>query len=433
MQVGLGQQIEQSQRLVMTPELRQALAILQMNTLELSLFIGRELVQNPLLESPDPPREREMAERRESPFGREIQAEGPTLQEHLELQLGLALSDGLRRSVGRYIIGNIDDKGYLRSDPAEIAAATGVGEEIVGEVLATIQSFDPPGVGARDLAECLRIQLCRQGKLTPHLERILEDHLPDVAAGRLHRIAQRLKVTVGEVQAMVDRLKELAPKPGTPFGREGDNRPILPDVIIEQIDGEYLVLVNDGLLPRLTINRTYRHILNEEGAPGEAKAYVEERLHSALSLIRAIEQRRLTLHKVVSAIVERQRPFLEQGLAGLKPMTLRDVALKTGVHESTVSRSVAGKYAQTPRGIFELKFFFGSGVRTATGEEKATAGAIKPLIRQLIDGEDKHHPLSDQQIAESLHEQGIPLSRRTVAKYREELGIPPTAQRRRYR
>ncbi|MZP29382.1 RNA polymerase factor sigma-54 [Heliobacterium undosum] len=490
MRVGLGQQIEQSQKLVMTPELRQAIAILQMNTLELSLFVEQELAQNPLLEAVDSPIEGVAGERpspeslspdrerhQETPdrgapggdapeqamfdpvegkgdlfnreagvpelrrrddvdpaaaFERETPAEGPTLQEHLESQLRLAVSDGLRRRVGEYIIGNIDERGYLRMAPAEITAAVAVEEEVVREALETVQSFDPPGVGARDLAECLRIQLRRQGQSTPQLERILEEHLPDVAAGRLHRIAQRLKVTVGEVQAMVDRIKELDPKPGVAYGGERDNRPILPDVIVERVDGEYVILIHDGALPRLTVNRTYRRILHEEGAAAEAKQYVEDRLNAALSLIRAIEQRRSTLHKVVTVIVEWQRPFLEQGLSGLKPLTLRDVAMRAGVHESTVSRSVAGKYAQTPRGLFELKFFFGSGVRTATGEEKAASGTIKPLIRQMIDREDKHHPLSDQQIAEALNEQGIPLSRRTVAKYRDELGIPATTQRRRY-
>ncbi|MBM7868238.1 RNA polymerase factor sigma-54 [Heliobacterium gestii] len=466
MRVGLGQQIEQAQRLVMTPELRQAIAILQMNTLELSIFVEGELAQNPLLETLEVPSEGEtetresfdpallrdpVPERAEladrsydggesrrrddvepSRFERETPALGPSLQEHLELQLRLAISDGLRRRVGEYIIGNIDEKGYLRITATEIAAAASVGEKIVREMIETIQSFDPPGVGAGDLAECLRIQLSQQGRLTPHLERILAEHLPDVAAGRLHRIAQRLKLTVGEVQAMVDRIRELDPKPGVGFGGERENRPLLPDVIIEKVDGDYVILVNDGALPRLTVNRTYRRILQEEGSAREAKQYVEDRLNSALSLIRAIEQRRLTLYKVVSVILEWQRPFFEQGLTALKPLTLRDVAQQAGVHESTVSRSVARKYAQTPRGLFELKFFFDHGVRTAVGQENPASGAIKPLIRQLVEAEDKRHPLSDQKIAEALCERGISLSRRTVAKYRDELGIPATTQRRRY-
>ncbi|MBC9784283.1 RNA polymerase factor sigma-54 [Heliobacterium chlorum] len=476
MPVGLGQYMEQTQKLIMTPDLRQAITILQLNAIELSTYIEQEMTQNPLLElseqSGDKEERIDTAEANLDTYEQGEQGQGddekaapdwqeflqrdfapglglggtspekhydyflneaPTLQEHLSEQLHMADLDDAQRRIGEYIIGNIDEQGYFRLPLDEVAAALRYPEGDVQEVLQLIQSFDPPGVAARDLAECLRIQLIQKEMLTPQLDRIVKEHLSDLAAGRLSRVAQKLKLPTGQVQDLVDIVKSLDPKPGRKFSHGKDVRYVLPDVVVEKMDGEYVILVNDITAPRLKVNGTYRSLLQQETPQDpETRKYVEQKLNSAIWLIKAIEQRRLTLHKVVDCIVELQRDFLERGLPFLKPLNLKDVADSVGVHESTVSRAIAGKYVQTPRGVFELKFFFGSGVKNKRGEAKTSAESIKGLIRKMVDEEDAYQPYSDQQIADALSARGIKISRRTVAKYRDEMGLLATPQRRRY-
>ncbi|MFS8640482.1 MAG: RNA polymerase factor sigma-54, partial [Symbiobacteriaceae bacterium] len=263
----------------------------------------------------------------------------------------------------------------------------------------------------------------------PLVPEIIRHHLEDLAAGRIPRIAERLGVDCAAVQAAADAIRALDPKPGRRFGGGEQPRYVVPDVFVERVGSEYVVIVNEAPLPRLIVSPHYRRLL--ETADGQTRRYVEERIQSALWLIKSIEQRRLTLLRVTEAIVRFQRDFFDRGPRYLRPLTLRDVAQAVGVHESTVSRATSGKWAQTPRGMFELKYFFSSGVQMGCGEGVA-AEAVKRMIADLIRQEDPSRPLSDQALAEALAAQGIRIARRTVAKYREEMGVPNSGQRRRY-
>ncbi|MGB9792170.1 MAG: RNA polymerase factor sigma-54 [Thermacetogeniaceae bacterium] len=330
-------------------------------------------------------------------------------------------------------MGNINDQGYLQISLEDAQRMCGYPLPAIENVLRIIQSFDPPGVGGRDLAECLLIQLDQRGQRTPLVEKLVRFFLHDLAHGRLQKIANALGVTLQEVQALADLIKSLDPKPGRNFSRPGDTRYIIPDVVVEKVGDDYVVIVNDVCVPRLVINKTYQTLLKQKGSCDPATAqFIENKLKSAIWLIRSIEQRRLTLHRVVQCIVENQRDFLERGVKYLKPLTLKQIAGVAGLHESTVSRTIANKYIQTPQGVFELKFFFSSGVAGAQDGEMFSAESIKRLLKELIENEDSCNPLSDQQLCELLQARGINIARRTVAKYRQELGIPPVRQRKRF-
>jgi RNA polymerase sigma-54 factor len=264
------------------------------------------------------------------------------------------------------------------------------------------------------------------------VEKVVEHHLEDLAKGRINHISAQLGISPREVQEIADLIRSLNPKPGNEFGSLNDIRYIIPDVIVERVNNEYVVLVNDTAVPRLGLNNTYHSLLtNHEVNDSEARKYLEGRLNSAAWLIRSIEQRRLTLYRVASCIVNIQAEFLERGVKYLKPMNLRQVAEIVGVHESTVSRATANKYIQTPQGVFEMKFFFTSGVEDETGS-RFSSQSIKRMIKDLIEAEDTSSPLSDQKLASILKQKGIPVSRRTVAKYRSEAGLATTSQRKRY-
>ncbi|MCW2277710.1 RNA polymerase factor sigma-54 [Heliophilum fasciatum] len=449
MSFGFGLALEQSQKLMITQGLRQALAVLQMNTQELIGHVEQELLVNPLLEQdPLPPSDapepdffpvdgafrgmtgwREVAE---APDYENVITEEPSLFDFLTTQLHIAVPNGRECRIGEYLIGNIDDNGYLQCSISEATAALHVCEEEVARVLQIVQTFEPAGVGARSLAECLRIQFDQLGMLNPDLETFLHDHLEDLAAGRMTVIAKKLRLPVSEVQALAEAIRQMEPRPGRRFSRAGDVRMQRLDVMIERVAGEYVILVNDRDIPRIAVNSAYRSIYREAGKDDpDTKKYMEERYQAALGLIRSIEQRRLTLYKVVQTLVELQRDFFEQGLHALKPLNLLHVAERIGVHESTVSRAVANKWAATPWGTFELKMFFGSGVGQHCGGDMVAAESVKRTIREIVATEDTRQPLSDQRIAEQLQAQGINISRRTVAKYRDELGILGSTQRRR--
>ncbi|EGW37102.1 RNA polymerase factor sigma-54 [Desulfosporosinus sp. OT] len=466
MRLGYGLSIEQTQKLIMTPELRQAITILQLSALDLATYVEDQLLENPLLETQEeimnskedaePPvaeesiadekwdvdwqdyfqdqdenrvrQERVVVEdkQRFDPFI----ASAPTLLEHLLEQLHVQkVSASL--SVAEYIVGNLDDNGCLTLSLEDIARETNVSLETAEEALALVQTLDPLGVGARNLEECLRLQLPLLGNYPPEFPEFLK-HLEDLAAGRLQRIAHALKISLCQVQEMADLVRKLDPKPGLRFSTPGEVRYVVPDVVIEEIGGEFIILVNDITVPRLGINKAYRDVLShEEGT--DTRKFVEQKLNAAAWLIRSIEQRRLTLYKVANAIVKWQTEFLRYGTRHLRPLTLRDIAEEIGVHESTVSRATSHKYVQTPRGIYEFKFFFANSMgRGHNNDSSITTEEIKLALRDIITSENPKNPYSDQKIAELLKAKDMGISRRTVAKYRDELGIGATTVRKRY-
>lgn len=363
---------------------------------------------------------------------REDVAEPVTLQDYLRMQLGmLELSDEERR-IGEAIISYIDDDGLLSVETQQIADMLGVDLQEVERVLKIIQeSFDPVGVGARDVRECLLIQLKARGEEESLAARIIRDHFEDLLQNRVPKIAKELGVEINDVLNAIEQIKTLNPRPGNGFGGSARQREIVPDVIVQEIDGEYRVILNDEGMPRLRVNQRYLEMLkNKESLPPETRKWLENYWRRAVDLLKMVEQRNQTVKKITEAIIKVQREFLEKGPKYLKPLTLKEIADMVGVHESTVSRVINGKYVQTPLGVFELKRFFSTGLETETGRA-ASATSVKEMIREMIESEDPANPLSDSEIAERLAERGIKIARRTVAKYRAELGIPPSSQRKR--
>ncbi len=466
MRLGYGLSLEQTQKLIMTPELRQAITILQLSALDLSTYVEEQLLENPLLENTEestdskgeaePPvveenpaddkwevdwqdyfhdqdekrvrQERVVAEDKQKfdPFT----TAAPTLVEHLLEQLHVQKFEG-SLDVAEYIVGNLSDNGYLTLSLEDIAREMNVPLAKVEEALAVVQNLDPLGVGARNLEECLLLQLTLLPDYPPELPEFL-GHLNDLAAGRLQRIAQTLKISLSQVQELADLVRKLDPKPGRRFSGPGEVRYVVPDVVIEEIEGEFIILVNDITVPRLGINKAYRDALSQDEGT-DTRKFVEQKLNAAAWLIRSIEQRRLTLYKVADAIVKWQSEFLRKGIHYLRPLTLRDIAEEIGVHESTVSRATAHKYVQTPRGIYEFKFFFANCMgRGSQNDSGVTTDVIKLVLRDIIASENPKNPYSDQKLADLLKAKDMKISRRTVAKYRDELGIASTSVRKRY-
>jgi RNA polymerase sigma-54 factor len=459
----------------MTPALQHAIQLLHLSTVELQEVIQRELLENPLLEetpatseasegpagpqalaSPEPvPVEALMREERQTddlPFdltatvfghhderslvAQEEHEDRPfenlvrttsSLADHLDEQLRLATDDPRARLIGTAIIGNLDDDGYLRAELQQIAAPCAVSVEEVEKVLATVQGFDPPGVAARSLQECLLIQLRADPHPDPVSVEIVEQHFEDLSRRRYPDIARALKLPLDRILESIEEIRGLEPKPGRRFGR-ADVRYIAPDVSVHKVGNNYEVILNEDGLPRLRVNALYRSLLR--GSGGEHRQYVEQKIRSAQWLIKSIDQRQRTLRNVTQSVVEFQREFLDKGLASLRPLSLRQVAEDIGMHESTISRVTTNKYIQTPQGLFELKFFFHSGIATANGA-MASSVAVKKMIRDLLATENPAAPLSDQQVVQALQRLGLVIARRTVAKYREELGALPSHQRRR--
>ncbi len=479
-----------SQQLVMTPQLRQAIKILQVSRQELEELVAQELQENPALEedveeiSPSAER-KERTEDGEGPAeaewpelsNREITEEvgaadklsdidwkeylqnysndwsaasmetappddddeerrpwlenlarrSTSLMDHLLWQLRL---DGLpeeEQQIAVELLGSLDDDGYLTAEIEDIAFETRNDFDTVERVVRRIQQLDPAGVGARNLRECLLLQIRALGKEDSVAYRIVHDHLDLLESKKFDRIARELGISVEEVVNATHFIATLEPKPGRNFG-EDETRYVIPDVFVHKVGDELVVTLNDDGLPRLRVSSYYRRVLHENGAE-EAKRYIQEKLRSAAWLIKSIHQRQRTLYLVTQSIVRFQRAFFEHGISHLKPLVLKDVAMDVGMHESTVSRATANKYVHTPQGTFELKFFFTSSLQTADGDE-VSAESVKERIREIIAREDPRRPLSDQQIAKLLAQENIAIARRTVAKYREMMGVLPSSKRR---
>jgi len=469
-----------SQRVVMTPLLQQAIQLLQLSTLELQEVVQKELLENPLLEevptenpeTPEasapgetptptaptaevqplepPPVDRERGtddlpfdltavmfddheerslvaqeDRDELPFENMVRSVS-SLTDYLDEQLRFAVEDAAVRRIGNEIIGNLDEDGYLRAEVSEIAERCQVSVEEVEKVLALVQAFDPSGVAARSIQECLLIQLKSDPNPDPVSVEIVEQYFEDLSKRRYPDIARALKLSLDRVMESVEEIMGLEPKPGRRFGGS-DSRYIIPDVVVHKMGSEYVVVLNEDGIPRLRVNSLYRSLLRSSG--DEARAYVEQKLRSAVWLIKSVDQRQRTLRKVTQSIVKFQREFLDKGLPYLRPLSLRDVGEDIGMHESTISRVTTNKYVETPQGLFELKFFFHSGIASGTGEMVSSV-SVKKMIQDLLANEDPSKPLSDQEVAQILKGRGLVIARRTVAKYREELGILPSHQRR---
>jgi RNA polymerase sigma-54 factor len=473
-------QMKLAQKLVMTQHLQLAIKLLQLNQLELQDRIAQEIEENPMLEespeaaigaletgagipeepmptvpqAPEQPRTEEpgpmeefdwdalledrsevgfsFSEEKEAFAYENILAKNESLYDYLLWQLSVSDLNEQERSIGYQLLGNLDERGYLAISLEEVAALEEVPIELVEEVLAEVQRFDPPGVASRDVRECLSIQL----ELLPKLDedkrelclQVIEDHFADLERKNYQEIAKRLKLSSQEVMELVEMIRFLEPFPGRGWSNEPPQY-IIPDVYITKVDGEYKVILNDDGLPKLRVSKLYRRLLkNKDETSKDTKSYLKDKLNSALWLIKSIDQRQRTIYKVACSILKFQREFFDKGIACLKPLVLKDVAEDIQMHESTVSRASTNKYMHTPQGVFEIKYFFHSGIDSGDGSS-VSSRLVKDMIRKFIEGEDTRRPLSDQKLVSLLEKEHIQIARRTVAKYREELGIASSQQR----
>ena len=489
MKPGLGQYTQLKQELKINPRLYQAMDLLYMPLLDLQNHLKQELLNNPFLdmveadeeddenddgeiqEEQNPETEAEKEEkgeidweeilldgfdaggRREEHEEREyyepVTVDTRDLADHLRDQVTLLDLNGRQMYMAEEFIGNINEDGYLACGLEKIVE--GVNESIqkvleetdhedrelppytmsdAEEMLGVVQSLDPPGVGARDLRECLMLQLREAGLEHSVPYRLVRDCFDELIAHRWSEISKRFGISPTDVQKAADEIAKLDPKPGLVYSDASDNY-IIPDLIVDKIDGKYFVFLNDANLPRLKLSKAYQEIARDKKKfDGENKEFISNKLNSANWMIQAIEQRRQTMLKVMNYIVERQREFFEKGVQYLKPLTLREVAEVISMHESTVSRVTNEKFVQTPRGVLPLKFFFSSGLSTTAGEDVSARG-IKAQIQKLVADEDPKHPLTDQAIVNILKETGVQIARRTVAKYRDQLGVLSARMRKR--
>jgi RNA polymerase sigma-54 factor len=467
-----------SQRLVMTPSLQQAIKLLQMSRLELQEVLTQEVVENPVLEEQDElaepeaaadserqtedappsdaaaPAEKERDSFEEIDFNsyfedyldsaynpRQYQEEPEEfslenvltrpegLPEHLSWQLSMSEATPAVREIAAYLAGNVDEDGYLQVSREEIRAAHYENEAEVEAAIALLRSLDPPGVGAFDLPDCLLLQLKSLGIENPLIETIIREHWPAFMNRQFAPLAKTLGVGLSEIQAAFEIIKNLEPKPGRKYSSDRTIY-VEPDVFVRKISDEYVIQLSEDGLPKLRISAAYRKLLRSgNGAIGtEAANYLKDKMRSAIWLIKSLDQRQRTIYKVADSIVRHQRAFLDHGIEHLRPLVLRDVANDIGMHESTVSRVVSNKYIHTPRGLFPMKYFFHSGIDSSTGDDVSSL-SIKNKISRIVQDEDGRHPHSDARIMQKLRAEGIQIARRTVAKYREELRIPSSSQR----
>ena len=453
MKLGYELTIEQTQKLSMTPELIQAIQILQFSNQELTDYVQNELLENPVLEAEKTYEAQEVDIRekiREADYEEEsfrqweyspdndedytyeqYVSEEETLTDYLLMQLQFSRLRDTKAAIGRYIIEAIDDNGYLTVSVQEISEALHVSVETVEETLNFIQTFDPTGVAARNLRECMIIQLAAKGLLTDEIEYIIENLLEELADNKISYIAKKMGMKNQEIQQIADLIRSLEPKPGRMFSSGETVRYVVPDIFVEKVNGEYVVTNNDTSMPKLMVSSYYNKLSAEADKDEELSKYLNDRFNAAVWLIKSIEQRKHTIFNVASAVVRYQQDFFDKGEKYLKTLTLKQIAEEVGVHESTVSRSINGKYMQSPRGVFELKYFFSSGVSGSDGTG-VSSNSIKSIIREIISGEDPKKPYSDQDMVEILKQKNIDISRRTVAKYREGMNILSSSKRRRF-
>ena len=460
----------------MTPSLQQAIKLLQLSKLELQEVLNQELLENPLLEElaeenkpeeGDPPEQKtaeeeakteEAADKEKDSFDEidydayfqdyieygynprmneehdEFPIENtltrpPNLADHLTWQLSMSDASPAIKAIGLFIIGNIDEDGYLRASLEEIAASGPYPAQEAEEALKRVQSFDPIGVGARDLRECLLLQLRHLEIENELVELIIRDRWDDFMNRHFVQIAKSLGIEMKALEVIVDVIKHLDPKPGRKYNNE---RAIYvePDVYVYKVSDEYVIVLNEDGMPKLRINGSYRQMLNhiDSKQDGETVNYIKDKIRSAVWLIKSLDQRQRTIYKVAESIIKHQKEFLEKGIDFLRPLVLRDVADDIQMHESTVSRVVSNKYMHTPRGLFLMKYFFHSGIDSEFGEDISSL-TVKKKIQGFIDAEDPRKPLSDSKIMKILNDEGINIARRTVAKYRDELNIPSSTDR----
>ncbi len=483
MALDLRLQVKLSQQLVMTPQLQQAIKLLQLSRAELLDVVTEELAENPLLEeggdvkdeleqeavavageeisdTVEPPPEQEVKgesegmedidwetylegysigntdardnyeDIEERPSYESLLTKKESLYDHLIWQLSLSAFDEQQRIIATEIIGNLDDAGYLQASPEEVAATLKADLEVVADVLDMVQQLDPAGIACKNLQECLLLQLERLDLEESLAAEILRDCIAELEGRKYPQIAKKLQVSVEDVLAAAKLISGLDPRPGRLYNTE-DVHYIVPDIFVHKVGDEYIVTQNDEGLPNLRINSFYRNALTDsDSVDKQAGEYIQEKMRSAVWLIKSIHQRQRTIYKVTKSIVKFQRDFLDYGIEYLKPLVLRDVAEDIEMHESTVSRVTTNKYVQTPQGLFELKFFFNSGINTADGDAVASE-SVKSRIKEIIAGEDPKKPYSDQKIVALLKDKDINIARRTVTKYREMLGIGSSTERKR--
>jgi len=465
-----------SQKQVLTPGLVQMVSVLALNRLELREMINQEITENPMLEvlgddgvvsenytdetfvkeetekvpeteGANPFDEFDFAsfytkyldtaaanggsnerEDSEKPSFEKFLSSTQNLADHLLWQLSVSICSEQVRKIAEMIIGNLDENGYLTETLEAIAENNGFTMDDVEEALAVVQEFDPPGVGARDLRECLLLQLKLVDPQNTLAQQVISDHLKSLQNNQLREIARALNRPVEAVKKAVETVKRLDPRPGLRYNKT-EPRLVEPDVQFRKVDGEWEAFLNDDDLPQLRLSPVYRRLLARDAADRDVRNYVKERFTAAVQLMKNIEQRKHTIVRVCQSILRRQRDFLDYGVDHLKPMMIKEVAEEVGVHPSTVSRAVANKYAHTPQGVYELRYFFSESVNGPQGAEMSLM-SLKRRVKKMIEEEDAKHPLTDEQIAKRLDEEGIHVTRRTVAKYREDLRIPSTHQRR---
>jgi RNA polymerase sigma-54 factor len=335
-----------------------------------------------------------------------------------------------QRAIAELVIGNIDDYGYLKATVEEMEASTQIPQAKIAEVLKTIQTFDPPGVGARDLRECLMLQLERAGRQESLEYRIVRNHMDALGKRRIPEIARGTGCTIEEAQEAMGRIGRLEPRPGRAFLPDA-NQYVLPEVFVQKAGDDYIVTTNDEHIPHLRISNIYKDLMSQGGNTAEVKNYIREKIRAGKFLIKSLHQRQQTILNIGKQIVKRQREFMDKGVSHLKPLIMAQIAEAVGVHETTVSRAVSGKYMQTPQGVFEMKYFFTGGLQTASGENVSNT-SVKDMIAEIFKNEEPAKPLSDHEVVKMLSEKGIVIARRTVAKYRLELNILPSNLRKVY-
>lgn len=466
----LAQTQQQRMQMVLAPQLRQSLEMLQVPVLELQSLIQQEIQQNPTLEeqaSETQDRveveslENEKEDNSEIDFDKEFEvlaklddewreyfqqsqsiqrytaddeakrqffldslSQSETLQDHLLSQLNYAELQGDDRQIAEMLIGSVNDEGYLTASLDEMVETGGFDRDHIEHVLSLVQRFDPVGVAARDLRECLLLQLERLGKSESTVAALVRDHLRILGAHKYTEIARQMKISAEDVQAASKFIATLEPKPGRPF-ESSSTTYVLPEIALQKINGEYRIALNDEHIPHLRISRHYRKLMADPATSKEVKSYIRDKIRAGEFLIKSISQRQQTISRIANEVIDVQRDFFDHGVSHLRPLTMAEIADKLGIHETTVSRAIANKYMQTHRGTFEMKYFFTPGFKTADGKNISNK-TIKDAIAQLVAGEDPVKPLSDQQMVETLKERGIKVARRTIAKYRDELKILPS-------